>query len=315
MILSASRRTDIPCYYGDWLVNRLKQGNVWVRNPMNSGQISEIPLGTDVVDCIVFWTKDPQRFLPCLDTIDRMGYSYYFQFTLTPYGKQIEPNLRDKAGIVETFQTLSRRIGKERVQWRYDPILFNERIGIGYHKELFQRMCETLSPYTETVIISFVDMYSRLRTPLVRPLRPEEMYELAEMIGKTAENYGIVPKSCCEEDLSAYGIRKASCIDKETLEKICGYPLELRRDRGQRKNCGCVESVDIGAYHTCPNGCVYCYANHGQSAVQKNFLFHDPNSPFLCGGLKPGERPVQRGGKSHKSEQISLWEGRRENGN
>ena len=154
MILSASRRTDIPCFFGEWFMRRLGAGYALVRNPMNRAQISRVPLTPDVVDCIVFWTKDPERFLPHLDELDRLGYSYYFQFTLTPYGRDVERNLRPKPEIEETFLRLSRRIGAERTVWRCDPILLTDGFGVQRHKEEFLRLCERFEGHTDTVTLS-----------------------------------------------------------------------------------------------------------------------------------------------------------------
>ena len=162
MIVSASRRTDIPCYYSDWFINRLNEGYVLTRNPMNHTQVSKIPLSSDVVDCIVFWTKDPKNMLTKLEMLEEMEYKYYFQFTLNPYGNDIEKNLRKKIDIEDTFIFLSKTIGKERVLWRYDPIILNDYLTIGYHKEQFKRLCERLYNYTKNVTISFVDMYRKL---------------------------------------------------------------------------------------------------------------------------------------------------------
>ena len=268
MILSASRRTDIPCYYGEWLVNRLKAGYVQVRNPMNPAQIRRVPLSPETVDAIVFWTKDPEPMIPLLDKIDAMGYRYYFQFTLTPYDRTLEPHLRDKTCIIRTFAGLSRRIGRDRVLWRYDPILLNDTLDMAYHREQFRRLCDVLSPYTPTVTISFVDMYAKIISPLVRIISEAEMLELAAFFGETAGEFGLGIRACCEAaDLTPCGIHPASCIDPHVLKNLCGRPLHLPRDRNQRPGCGCVASIDIGAYNTCRSGCVYCYANsHGEKA-------------------------------------------------
>lgn len=199
MIISASRRTDIPCYYGQWFLNRLREGYVLSRNPFNHSQIFKIPLGSEVVDCIVFWTKDPKNFLSYLKEVNNMGYKYYFQFTLTPYDRSIEKNLRDKSEIINTFIELSERLGKERIVWRYDPIILTDGIDMDYHKKQFVELCERLSAYTNSVIISFVDRYAKIKKKIVREASYEEIYELSEHIGRTAKEYGLVSKACCEE--------------------------------------------------------------------------------------------------------------------
>ncbi len=286
MILSASRRTDIPCFYADWFMNRIRAGFVLTRNPMNHAQVSKIPLTPDVIDCIVFWTKDARNMLPHLDELDRLGYTYYFQFTLTPYDRIIEPCLRDKSEIEDTFIALSERIGKERVVWRYDPIILNDTLTADYHKAQFERLCEKLSPYTQNVTVSFLDMYAKLKNPLLREIADEEIAALGAFIGATAKVYGLTPKACCEKmDLSAYGIERGSCIDKALIERICGCALKANPDKNQRTGCGCAESVDIGAYNTCMNGCIYCYANDSPKTAKRRFEAHNPTDELLIGNI------------------------------
>jgi hypothetical protein len=306
MILSASRRTDIPNHYSDWFMNRLTAGYVLPRNPMNHAQVSRIPLTPDIVDCIVFWTKDAKNMLPHLKKLDTMGYKYYFQFTLTPYGNTLERNLRGKSEIEDTFIELSKRIGKERVLWRYDPIILNEELDIDYHKEQFGRLCEKLSPYTERVTVSFVDIYSKLKTDLIREITADETAEIASFIGKTAKEFGVKAVACCENNLSPYGIEAASCIDKNVLEKVCGCPLDISQDKNQRTGCGCMESIDIGAYNCCPNRCVYCYANDSSASTMRRFNSHNPHSGLLIGTVSDNERITDRKVKSHKKNQIEL---------
>ncbi|MDD4495520.1 MAG: DUF1848 domain-containing protein [Eubacteriales bacterium] len=308
MILSASRRTDIPCYYSEWFMNRIRAGYVLTRNPMNHAQLSRVLLSPDVVDCIVFWTKDAKKMLPHLDELDHLGYKYYFQFTLTPYDKTIEENLRDKAEIEDTFTQLSKMIGKERVIWRYDPIVLNGMFDISYHKEQFNRMCDKLFDYTKTVTISFVDMYSKLKTNAIRPITDEEVAELSAFISITAKAHGLRIVACCEKmDLSVYGIEKASCIDKTTIQRICGAKLDVLSDKNQRPGCGCYQSTDIGAYNTCKNGCVYCYANYSESSVKSNCEKHNPNGALLIGEVKIGEKIIDRKVKSNIISQQGLF--------
>lgn len=308
MILSASRRTDIPCRYSEWFMNRIREGFVLVRNPMNHAQISRIALSPDVVDCIVFWTKDAANIIPHLDELDRRGFRCYFQFTLTPYDHSIEPGLRAKPEIEDTFIALSERIGRERVVWRYDPIILNEHIGTEYHRSNFRRMCAKLAPYTDTVTISFVDLYTKLKTPLLRALTREEIAELAGMIGSAANEFGLRAVACCEQDdLTQYGIGRSSCIDQARIEKICGCPLDLRDDKNQRSGCGCCESIDVGTYNSCPNGCVYCYANRSADAARKAFAAHDPSSALLNDAVYPGERITERSVRSNLQNQINLF--------
>ena len=158
MIISASRRTDIPAYYSEWFINRVKEKYLYVRNPMNIHQIGKISLDRNVVDGIVFWTKNPIPMLPRLDQLKE--YIYYFQFTLTAYGPEIESGLPSKnIKLIPAFQELSNKIGKERVIWRYDPIFLNERYTMDYHKKYFRVLASKLAGYTEKCTISFLDLY------------------------------------------------------------------------------------------------------------------------------------------------------------
>jgi len=291
-------------------MNRVRAGFALVRNPMNPAQLSRIPLSPDVVDCIVFWTKDAGPMLPRLAELDGLGYRSYFQFTLTTYGSDIESGLRPKRQIVDTFIELSRRIEHDRVVWRYDPILLNDTYDVNAHKTAFLRLCDQLAPYTDTVIISFVDLYAKLGKALFRAPDAGEREELARFIAETAEAHGLTAAACCEaDDLTRYGISRSSCIDRARIERICGCPLEAKADLNQRKGCGCCESVDIGAYDTCVNGCMYCYANAGKAAAKKRFAAHDPQNPLLCGNVSPTETIRDRAVRSLLVRQTSFLHG------
>ena len=286
MILSASRRTDIPCYYSEWFLNRLQAGYVLSKNPMNPAQIKRISLSPDEIDCIVFWTKDPLNMMDRLPLIDKLGYRYYFQFTLNPYGKDIEANLRDKADIVETFKQLSEHISSDRLVWRYDPIIINEKYTVEYHLSSFAAACRQLQGYTKRCIISFVDDYKKLskavRDFIIRDISEDTQHYLAGRFANIAAGYGIELRACCEKlDFTTDGVKPAACIDKELIENICGYELNLKKDKNQRSGCTCAESTDIGIYNTCKNGCIYCYANHSDASINKNYLKHRPDADIL----------------------------------
>ena len=311
MIISASRRTDIPCFYSDWFFNRIKEGYVLVRNPMNTHQVSKIDLSPRVVDGIVFWTKNPLSMLNRLDELAM--YDYYFQFTVNAYGKDVETNLPSKQEtIIPVFQKLSSIIGKEKVVWRYDPIFLNEKYTVDYHCKYFEVLADKLGQYTEKCTISFLDMYNHTcnNTRLLKiiPLAKEQMLELGERFSKIADNSGLQIDTCAEEiDLSQYGISHAHCIDKERFEKIAGCKFEVGKDANQRKECGCVASVDIGSYHTCKNGCLYCYANHSKKLAEKNYKQHNPLSPFLFGQLEKEDKVTEKEMKSCKDCQLELF--------
>lgn len=304
MIISASRRTDIPGYYSDWFMQRLQAGYALTRNPMNYSQVSHISLSKEVVDCIVFWTKDAGNMMDKLQYIDEAGYKYCFQYTITPYASDIEQNLRDKKYIIQNFQWLSSKLGKHCMVWRYDPIIINDKYTVQYHIKAFEAMCRELALYADRVIISFVDLYKKC--PGVMQKADEDTVKLiSKEFGSIAKENGILIQTCCEEyDLSAYGIQKGGCIAADLIEKVCGYKLKTKADKGQRKNCGCIESIDIGAYNTCLNGCIYCYANGSKETVEKNNLNHNPKAEFLLGERRQSDIIKERQQKSSKILEV-----------
>ena len=192
MILSASRRTDIPNYYSEWFINRIREGFLYVRNPMNAHQVSKINLSPDVIDCIVFWTKNPINMLGKLEELK--PYMYYFQFTLTGYGRDVEPNLPHKReALIPTFQRLSEQIGKERVIWRYDPIFLSDRYTVEYHIKAFEEIAASLAGYTDTVVISFIDFYKKTmrntRTLAIQQMTAQKTRTLAEKMAEISLRY------------------------------------------------------------------------------------------------------------------------------
>ncbi len=293
MILSASRRTDIPAFFGKWIVNRLEKGFVCVRNPFNKNMVSEIKLTPIEVDCIVFWTKDATNFINYLPLIDDLGYKYYFQYTITPYDKEIEPNLRDKNEIINNFINLSKKIGKEKVIWRYDPILITQSISLDWHIEQFENLCKKLSNYTNKVVISFLDEYKKLNKAKIKTLTYDEMQQLGKVFAKIASNYGLIIQTCAES-VDIDGVLKGSCIDQVLIEQICGYRLNLKKDKNQRKDCLCAQSVDIGEYDTCCHFCEYCYANNNRSNIKNKLKRHNLNSPLLIGEILPTDKIYER---------------------
>lgn len=312
MILSVSRRTDVPNYYSDWFINRLKEGFLYVRNPMNTHQISRINLSPEVIDCIVFWTKNPANMLGKLEYLQ--DYAYYFQFTLTGYGRDIEPNLPDKRKeLIPAFQKLSEKIGKEKVIWRYDPILLSDKYTADYHLKAFEEIAGNLAGYTEKAVISFVDLYEKTwrntRGLGIRLATEKEMMGLAAEMARIASKYNLEIESCAEQwDFQKVGIQRGSCIDKKLIERIIGCRLTGQKDKNQRKECGCFESVEVGAYNTCLNGCRYCYANFSDEKVKENIKLYSQDAPLLCGNIGPDDKITDRKMKSLKNIQISFFE-------
>ncbi len=312
MIISASRRTDLPAFYSEWLFNRLKEEFVLVRNPMNIHQIGKISLSPDVVDGIVFWTKNPMPMMDRLSELEK--YTYYFQFTLTAYDRDVEPNIPSKNGLViPAFQDLSKAIGRDRVIWRYDPIFFNERYTMEYHCKYFRILASKLSDYTEKCTISFLDLYKNTERN-VRPLNiqvetPEMQYELMGRFSEIAKEYGFYIDTCAEKiESESLAIPHACCIDKDRFERIGNCKLTLGKDPNQRAECGCVASIDIGTYNTCKHGCLYCYANYSQNIVKKNAMAHNPNSPLLFGEIGEDDVIKERAIKSCKENQLTIFD-------
>lgn len=312
MILSVSRRTDIPCFYADWFFNRIKEGFLYVRNPMNPHQISRINLTPELVDCIVFWTKNPEPMLNRLDELKE--YMYYFQFTLTGYGRDIECNVpHKKDNMIPIFQKLSKQIGPERIIWRYDPILFTEKYTMEYHLKAFLQIAEALEGCTKRCVISFVDTYTKNQKNLhaLQEFRLEEnvLKDFAKSLSMIAHGHGMEIVTCAEQmDLKEFGISHSCCIDQVLIEKLLNCKLKAEKDKNQRKECGCIESIEVGTYNTCKNGCKYCYANGVPESIIENCKSYDVNSPLLCGILHEGDKITERKVKSLKIQQLSLFD-------
>jgi hypothetical protein len=276
---------------------------------MNAHSVSKISLAPEVVDGVVLWTKNPERLMPKLHLLDR--YTYYFQFTITPYGQRLEPNVPDKRKVVDLFRSLSREIGPERVIWRYDPILLTTDIDLEYHRESFQWMAEMLAGYTRRCVISFVDLYRKCERNLLsiplRKITTNDMLQLTQSIVDIASKHRIEVVTCAEDiDLTSYGVERGKCIDDKLLSELNGRELRLPKDEYQRAECGCVASVDIGAYNTCPHGCLYCYANYSSDTVKRNLSIHNPDSPLLVGDLGPKDKVNVRRIKSCVEVQKGL---------
>lgn len=312
MILSASRRTDIPAFYSDWILNRLREGYVLVPNPRNPSRFSRVQLNPQTVDCIVFWTKNPKEMITKLDTISALGYDFYIQFTLTPYGSDLEEYLPDKKELIETFRKLGTMLGSKRVIWRYDPVILTDRMDVPYHLECFEKMAGLLAGSTNRCIFSFLDFYARLKSPLqnlgILPIQEEDMCRIGEGFSWIAQKYGMQLSTCCESvDLGQFGVTHASCIDGDLIEELTGCSLRKKKDNGQRPGCGCMESVDIGSYDSCANGCKYCYGVFSRERAQRNKESHDPNAPVLFGSVPEDVIITEKPLKSLKDGQMDFF--------
>ena len=288
MIISASRRTDIPAFYFSWFFNRLKDGFVLVPNPRNSKQLSRIFLSPDIVDCIVFWTKNPSSMLHKLVKLSE--YPFYFQFTLTAYEADIEKYLPALQKRIAIFKQLAEQVGQDRVIWRYDPILINKHYTIDYHIDFFNQIASSLRGYTDSCIISFIDHYPHIRQSLIKEdinrLQVVDILNLCSSLSEIASDNQLTLQTCAEEiELLNCNISHGACIDKTRIEKITGRLLLAKKDKNQRNNCQCLESIDIGTYDTCSFGCIYCYATTSKRNVQANKRLHNQYSPKLVGNL------------------------------
>jgi len=301
MILSISERTDIVAFYMPWFLNRLKEGYADVRNPFYPKQVSRILLDQDHIDAIIFCTKNP---LPLLKNIDKIPFPFIVQVTITPYLKEIEPNVLPKKEILKAVKEISRIIGKERVYVRYDPIFLSERYPISYHEKMFEKLCSELENDVSRVIISFLDMKRNvLKNREILKLFPftrENIEELSRIIGKIAKEHHLEVSTCAEKmDLSKFGIQKKGCTTEEDIHKIVEKKILLKKNT-TRENCGCVDTVDLGVYNTCSHFCKYCYANYDESQVVRNRRLHHPHSSLLIGELEEGDIIKVRGEVSNK---------------
>jgi DNA repair photolyase len=304
MIISASRRTDIPAYYSDWFLNRIREGFVLARNPVNVRQISKVSLSPDVVDGIVFWTKNPT---PMFDKLSLLrDYTAYFQFTITPYSRDVEPDVPSKPDvIIPAFQRLSDLIGIDKVIWRFDPIMVNNRYTVDYHIRAFDKIAGNLGGYTKKCTISFIDLYRKTEANTKKlnltAITEEIIFKLSKVLADIAHSYGLQIDTCAEKtDLQQYGIKQARCIDGRLFEKLLGSRLNVKKDKSQRPECGCAAAIDIGMYNTCGNGCRYCYANYSGRNVRNNIAGHNPLSPLLFGEIRENDIVKERTAASLK---------------
>ena len=287
MIINTGQRTDIPAFYAEWFANRLKEGFVCVRNPYNYHQVSRYRLDPAVVDVIGFCTKNPAPMFSCMDLLK--DYGQYWFVTITPYGKDIEPNVPDKHKLLKDFQTLSEMVGIHSIGWRYDPIFISDRYTKEYHLQAFRQMAEALEGYTETVVISFVDLYEKVKRnfPEVRAFEREDRLSIGKAMIEIAASHSMTVKPCAEgNELAMYGADCGGCMTIPAYEKAIGQKLEVPNRKPNRAECSCYLACDIGAYDTCRHLCRYCYANNDPKEVLKNSRLHDPLSPFLIGNYE-----------------------------
>jgi len=267
LIISASRRSDIPAFHSAWFMEQLRRGRVVVKNSFRPAQARTVSLKKQNVDAFVFWSRDPRPLLAHLPEIDRGGFPYYFLITVTGYPQPLEPAVPSTAEAVGFFGALAAAIGRRRIIWRYDPVLFTESTHFDFHEHNFSRLAVLLAPFTARVIVSFFDPYAKVLRRLQKlgietaqaAGTPEQQLGLLSHFAASAARSGLEIQSCAEAALAA-GINPGKCIDEGLLNKLFGLNLSYRKDPAQRKLCLCQQSADIGSYGTCRHGCLYCYA-------------------------------------------------------
>lgn len=286
MIINTGNRTDIPAFYSQWFFNRVKAGQVLVRNPYNPQQVMRYLLDPQLVDCLCFCTKNPEPMIKRLEELRAFRQLWFV--TITPYGREIEPHVPEKKQVMETFKALSEIVGKHAIIWRYDPIFISPQYPVEFHCEIFTQMAEELRGYTDTCVISFLDQYAKTKRnfPEGKEVSQSQREILCESFAKIGHRLGLRIKTCCEGNRwEKYGIDTSGCMTKAVVERVLGMPLDMMGNLPRaRKECDCLLGNDIGAYNTCGHGCLYCYANYDKKTVARNSMRHDPMSPFLLGG-------------------------------
>lgn len=294
MIISASRRTDLPAFYARWFINRVRAGYCLVPNPFNPRQISRISLAPEDVDVIVFWTRHARPLFPYLQELDERGYRYYFQYTLMDNPRALDTRTPSLEVALDTFRELARRIGPQRVIWRYDPIVLSTITPPEFHAQAYARIVQALRGYTRRSVVSLMDPYRKserrlralagqgIKLVAAEALPQREFDHLMHSLVDSARNNDLQITSCAEEiDLRGYGIQPGKCVDDDYIRQVFGIEVTHSKDPTQRAACGCVVSRDIGAYDTCPFECQYCYATSDFERSRRHRRSHDPQAPAL----------------------------------
>ena len=291
MIIQTGNRTDIPAFYSEWFANRLKEGYVCVRNPFNPQSVTRYTLNPSVVDLLVFCSKNPAPMLSHMALLK--PYHQYWFVTITPYGKDIEPHVPEKSLVMQTFHQLSAIVGPDCMCWRYDPIMVDENWSVDRHIETFRKMCKALAGSTYTAVISFIDLYEKVKRnfPEARTVPFQTQLDLTSAFVQIGREYGMTIKPCGEsQKLAAVGADCSGCMTQKVFETAVGQNLNLPANPNNRKECACYITGDIGAYNTCGHFCRYCYANADREAVVRSMKQHDPKSPLLVGHLEPCDK-------------------------
>ena len=308
MILNTGNRTDIPAFYSEWFYNRVRAGFALARSPYDPSAVTRYRLSPDVVDAILFCTKNPQPMLARLDEL--AAFRQLWQVTITPYGPDIEPFVPDKERVMEAFRALSARLGRRRVVWRYDPIFLTQRYDLAFHLRTFEQMARALAGSTEACVVSFLDLYEKTRRnfPQGRAVETAAQETLVRAFVEIGQKYGMQLRLCCENPaLARFGADVSGCMAKPALERALGLSLRIpKAAQHARAQCACVLGGDLGAYNTCGHGCLYCYANENQAAVRRNRALHDAASPLLVGALRAGDVVREAKQEPYTDGQLTL---------
>ena len=306
MILNTGARTDTVQYYTEWLLRRFREGYVYSRNPLFPDKVTRYELVPDKVDCVVFCSKNYRPILKDLHEItDR--FNTIFHYTITAYGQDIEPNVPSIDESIETLYELEEQVGKDRIYWRYDPVLLTGKYTVDSHLETFGYMADRLSGHVDRCIFSFVEMYRKLEVnmPELFPMSDRDKDRVAEGLGRIAKEHGMPIQTCGNNgDFSRYGIAGSGCLTLDAIGKANGVEFRNLKHKGMRTGCHCIESRDIGAYDTCPNGCRYCYATKSHEKAAENYRMHDPSSPILIGRIEDADIITQGNQESFLSGNV-----------
>lgn len=290
MIVSASYKTDIPAFYAEWFMNRLKAGYCKVVNPYNHGQVSVVSLKRQDVDGFVFWTRNVAPFMGALEYLAEKGFPFVVQHSITGYPRQLEEGPVSPEASALSLGEVRRRFGPKAAVWRYDPIVFSSLTPVEYHQERFQSLAQVLEGTTDEVVVSFVKGYDKSRRNLSAAAfrsgfkwwEPDlsTRRALLEYLAPIAEGCGMRLSICAQPENVVPGTHQAHCVDANRLATIAGRPIVVNI-KGNRPGCMCHEAKDIGEYDTCPHGCVYCYANVNKSLAYERHREHRPEGETL----------------------------------
>jgi hypothetical protein len=288
-IISVSRRTDVPAFYGDWFMRRIKDGFAGVVNPFG-GQRYTVSLKPEDVVCFVFWSKDFTPFRENLSLLDSLGYKFCFNYTVTGLPAIFESNV-DKKSAIDSLKELSKTWSPKHINWRFDPIIISSISDRDFWLCAFRQLARELEGYVERCYFSFVVNYGKVirnfaefeKSHNLNVYDPSDDFkiELANELANIAADCGMQMYSCCGDYLLGHKIKKAHCIDGGIIDELFSPAGSTYNEKPTRKECGCTESSDMGTYDTCPHGCVYCYANMNKPKARAVFENHDPASAFL----------------------------------